>query len=140
MGLGDQETQPAGMGRDSDAVVSLASLRLSLSLERSPGEGNGNPLQYCCLENPHGQRSLADYSPWGCKESDTTERLTITPHSQFHSGVEGVPSKIPPPLYFQQEGAWPSCSEQARTCTGAAGSALGCGPFFVLGTTSLPPP
>ena len=25
----------------------------------SPGEGNGYPLQYSCLENPHGQRSLA---------------------------------------------------------------------------------
>ena len=24
------------------------------------GEGNGNPLQYSCLENPHGQRSLVD--------------------------------------------------------------------------------
>ena len=36
------------------------------------GEGNGNPLQYSCLENPHGQRSLAGYSPWGRKESDTT--------------------------------------------------------------------
>ena len=33
----------------------------------------GNPLQYSGLENPHGQRSLADYIPWGCKESDTTE-------------------------------------------------------------------
>ena len=31
---------------------------------RSPGEGNGNPLQYSCLEYPHGQRSLAGYSPW----------------------------------------------------------------------------
>ena len=30
---------------------------------RSPGEGNGNPLQYSCLENPHGQRSLASYRP-----------------------------------------------------------------------------
>ena len=39
---------------------------------RSPGEGyDGNPLQYSCLENPHGQRSLAGYSPWGCKESGT---------------------------------------------------------------------
>ena len=28
-------------------------------LRRSPGEGHGNPLQYSCLENPHGQRSLA---------------------------------------------------------------------------------
>ena len=43
---------------------------------RSPGEGNGNPLYYSCLENPHGQRSLVDYSLWGCKEPDTTERLS----------------------------------------------------------------
>ena len=35
-------------------------------LERSPGEGHGNPLQYSCLENPHGQRSLAGSSvEWG---------------------------------------------------------------------------
>ena len=37
------------------------------------GEGNNNPLQYSCLENSHGQRSLADYSLWGCKELDMTE-------------------------------------------------------------------
>ncbi|XDA84213.1 hypothetical protein R6Z07F_014036 [Ovis aries] len=40
---------------------------------RCPGEGNGNPLQYSCLETPHGQRSLGGYSPWGRKESDGTE-------------------------------------------------------------------
>ena len=39
----------------------------------SPGGGHGNPLQYSCLEKPHGQRSLAGYSPQGCKMSDTTE-------------------------------------------------------------------
>ena len=33
-------------------------------------------LKYSCLENLHGQRSLADYSPWSCKESDMTERLS----------------------------------------------------------------
>ena len=32
---------------------------------------------HSCLENPHGQRSLEGYSPWGHKESDTTERLSI---------------------------------------------------------------
>ena len=32
---------------------------------RSPGEGNGNPLQYSCLEKSHGQRSLTSYRPWG---------------------------------------------------------------------------
>ena len=45
---------------------------------RSPGGRNGNPLQYSCLENPSGQRSLAGCSPWGCKESDTTEWLTLS--------------------------------------------------------------
>ena len=40
---------------------------------RSPGEGNGNPLQYSCLENTHGQKSLVSYSPWDHKELDTTE-------------------------------------------------------------------
>ena len=49
-------------------------------LERSPGEGNGNPLQYSCLENPHGQRSLAGYSPWGHKELDVTEWLRTALH------------------------------------------------------------
>ena len=37
---------------------------------RSLGGGHGNPLQYSCLENPHGQRNLV-----GCKESDTTEAI-----------------------------------------------------------------
>ena len=44
-------------------------------LGRSPEGGHGNPLQYSCLENPHGQRSLMSYSSWGCKESYTTEQL-----------------------------------------------------------------
>ena len=43
---------------------------------RSPGRGHGTPLQYSCLENPHGQRSLVCYSPWGHKESDMTKRLS----------------------------------------------------------------
>ena len=42
-------------------------------LGRSPGVGNGNPLQYSCLENLHGQRSLVGDRPWSHKESDTTE-------------------------------------------------------------------
>ena len=42
----------------------------------SPGGGHGNPLQYSCLEKPHGQRSLVN-SPWGHKESDMTEQLSV---------------------------------------------------------------
>ena len=40
---------------------------------RSPGGEHGNPLQYSCLKNRHGQRSLAVCSPHGHKEWDTTE-------------------------------------------------------------------
>ena len=48
-------------------------------LGRSPGEGNVNLLQYSCLENSVDREgiqgtvycTLAGYSPWGCKESDT---------------------------------------------------------------------
>ena len=42
-------------------------------LGRSPGEGNGNTLQYSCLENPRDRGSLAGCRLWGSTESDTTE-------------------------------------------------------------------
>ena len=42
---------------------------------RSPGEGNGNPLQYSYLENPMDGGTWLGYSPWGHKESDMTKRL-----------------------------------------------------------------
>ena len=64
-------------GSDSkESVCSAGDLSSILGAGRSAGEGNGNPLQYSCLENPHGQRSLTGYSPWGHKELGMTERLT----------------------------------------------------------------
>ena len=57
---------------------------------RSPGAGYGNPLQYSYLENPHGQRSLVGYSPWGHRESDMAERLStahILSNKLVHVGV-----------------------------------------------------
>ena len=36
-------------------------------LGRSPGEENGNPLQYCCPENPMDRGAWQVYSPWGHK-------------------------------------------------------------------------
>ena len=58
-------------------------------LARSPGGGQGNALQYSCLENPHGQRSLAGYSLSGSKESDTTEHLSIA-----HGQKKNVPERL----------------------------------------------
>ena len=40
---------------------------------RSPGGEDGNPLQYSCLENPHGQRSLEGCSPYSRTKQDTPE-------------------------------------------------------------------
>ena len=53
----------------------------SPGLERSDGDGNGNPPTPIFLPGEfHGQRRLVGYSPWGHKESDTTERLTHKKH------------------------------------------------------------
>ena len=58
-------------GSDSKASVCNAGDQGSIpGLGRSPGEGNGSPLQYSCLENP-----MVGYRPRGRKESDMTERL-----------------------------------------------------------------
>ena len=69
---------PGGSGGKESAcnvrdLGSIPGLGRSLGLGRG---GHGNPLQYSCLENTHGQRSLAGYGSWGRKESDTTERLS----------------------------------------------------------------
>ena len=61
---------------DSDGkeyACSVGDLSLIPWLGRSLGGRHGNPFQYSCLENPHGQRNLVGYSPWDCKELDTTE-------------------------------------------------------------------
>ena len=55
-------------------------------LGRSPERGHG--IQYSCMENPHGQRCLAGYSPWGHKESGTTERLSAAQLDPQYSGQE----------------------------------------------------
>ena len=52
-------------------------------LARYPGEGNGYPLQYSCLENAHGQRTLVGYSQWGHKELDMTEWLKYMYYSNI---------------------------------------------------------
>ena len=64
---GSDGTESACNARDLGSIPGLG---------KSHGGGHGNPLQYSGLENPRGQRSLAGYGPWGCKESVTTEPLS----------------------------------------------------------------
>ena len=47
------KNSPANAGATGDAGL-IPGSRTSL------GGGHGNPLQYSCLENPHGQTILAD--------------------------------------------------------------------------------
>ena len=48
-----------------DSVCNVGDLGSISGLGRSSGEGHGSPLQYSCLENSHGQRSLVSYTSWG---------------------------------------------------------------------------
>ena len=59
-----------------DSTCNVGDLGLIPGLGRPLGEGHGNPLQYSCLENPHGERNLESSSPWGHKESNMTEQLS----------------------------------------------------------------
>ena len=70
---------------------------------RIPGGGNGNPLQYSCLENEaHGQRSLEGCSPWGRKELGTTEPA----HTGSTAQKLPVPAECPRP---SRHGPAPTC-------------------------------
>ena len=70
----------SGSSADKEPACKVGDLGLISQLGRSGG-GHDNPLQYSCLENPYGQRSLVSYNPWGPKELDKIERLST---AQYH--------------------------------------------------------
>ena len=75
-GTREDSTLPMGFPGGSDGKESTCNAGdpgLIPGLGRSSGKGNGNPLQYSCIENPKGHRIRVGYSPWGCKELDMTE-------------------------------------------------------------------
>ena len=57
--------------------------------ERSPRGGHSNPLQYSCLDNPHGQSNLEGYILWGPKESDMT-KYSIEQQTSFTANAKGT--------------------------------------------------
>ena len=63
--------------------------------QKSPGGRHGNPLQYSCLENPHGQRSLGGYSPWGRRELDPTERPSSKHRPHTNTSCQVSAEQVP---------------------------------------------
>ena len=94
-------------------------------LGRFPGGGHGNPLQYRYLENPHGQRSLAGYSPWGRREvghdwetkhstgqiQQQSSKLLLLLRRRFSpvqlcATPQTAAHQAPPPLGFSRQEHW----------------------------------
>ena len=103
---------PAG----SDSKESASSPGLIPGLGRSPGEDNGYPLLYSCLENP-----MMSYSPWGCKESDMAEwrTLALFPfglHFEFQSVKVSVSDMLIPPLIKLNRTYDPDHGEEKERC------------------------
>ena len=87
-----------------ESTCNAGDLGLIPRLGRSPGGGHGNPLQYSCLENPHGQRSLVGYSPWARKELDMTEWLSTVLVSEV---MLTIPlGSMPSSWMASAEGSW----------------------------------
>ena len=112
-------------------------------LRRPPGEGNGNPLQYSCLENPM-DRGAWWYCSWGHRESDMVQRLSthtclavggrsrsrnarslaLFPETTLHTlchvpspgtAVLRLPNKSPQAGWLQTTGIYSSTALEARS-------------------------
>ena len=68
-----------------ESAHNAGDVRLIPGSGRSTGGGNGKITPIVLPEKSQGQRSLAVYSPWGHKETDTTERLGTHSHSTSKS-------------------------------------------------------
>ena len=68
------QSMGASLADGKESACSADDLGSIPGLGRFPGEGNGNPLQYSCLQNSMDRGAWqAVYSPWGRKESGMTE-------------------------------------------------------------------
>ena len=81
-----------GSSAGKESAYNVGVLGSISGLGKTPGEGKGCPLHYSGLENS------MDCSPWGCKESDTTEWLSHIVESVWNSF-----------LWFSMISAMPKC-------------------------------
>ena len=88
--------------------------------------GNGNPLQYSCLGKSQGQRSLAGYSPQGCKELDTTEHACSAKRRKSAS-YGGGPERGVLVCFSTTSNTWDH--ETSRSLCGSVGCNMVLSPF-----------
>ena len=75
-GASDNPPASAGDVRDTGLIPGSG---------RSPGDGDGNPFQYSCLENPMDKRSLTGYTPWVTKSQTQLKTLSaVSAHTYTH--------------------------------------------------------
>ena len=91
-------------GSDSkESICNVGVLGLIPGLGRSPGEGNSNPLQYSCLENPMDRGAWKATVHGGHKELDTTERLTYNHLLNVNPNHNEISSHTSQNNYCQKE-------------------------------------
>ena len=84
-----------GSSAGKESTCNAGDLGSIPGLGRSPGGGHGNLLQYSCLENSHGQRSLVGYSPWGFSRQEYWSGLPCPPPGDLpNSGIEPRPPAL----------------------------------------------
>ena len=87
------------------------------SWEDSPGEGNGNPLQYSCLENPKDRGAWRTTVHEVTKSQTRLKRLSTRAYINLHVRTPN-PHYIPPKVLDKQSDEWTSFKRQARPLGG----------------------
>ena len=75
----------AGGSDDKEFACNVEDLGSIPGSGRPSGGGHGNPLQFYCLENSHGQRSLVGYSPWVTKS-----QTQLSDSAQYNVILSGI--------------------------------------------------
>ena len=73
-----REIRLPGGSDGKESTCNAGDLSFDPGVRKIPWRRKRQPTPVFLPRKSHGQRSLVGYSPWGCKELDTTERLTLS--------------------------------------------------------------